>query len=65
MLFDRITKILKQDWNQLSPEEITLIRDKTHYLEEFFVVGSLSKTVFGIGRVHMEVYWQSREGKCK
>lgn len=33
----------------------------THYLEEFFVVGSLSKTAFGIRRVHMEVYCQSRE----
>ena len=35
MLFDRIIKILKKDWNQLSPEEITLIRDKTPYLAEF------------------------------
>ena len=35
MLFNRITKILKKDWNQLSSEEITLIRDKTHYLAEF------------------------------
>lgn len=33
----------------------------TRYLEEFFVVGSLSRTVFGIGRVHMDVYCQSRE----
>ncbi len=35
MLFDRIVKILKKDWNQLFPEEITLIRDETHYLAEF------------------------------
>ena len=35
MLLDLILQVLEKDWDQLSPEEITLIRDETHYLAEF------------------------------